>query len=469
MKKRLVLVCLLFIILFIMGCSQIQNEIDDVKKKKEITNRILGENSEYLYSNEKIDCNLPVTQREFTSEPYYTGPLIDSHVHMPLSSEIVSTVAAQFGLEDMPSYDDELSIDNIACAFESEGIIKAFGFNVIPKYAISKSINKVKSNEKRHPGKFVHFYQPTPISALNPDPKKVDQILTDNSEFFKGYGEVKYNVYEDDEFGLFDEEYLEVYDIVDKHNIMVMMHPGPEHKEEVMEILEKHPDVNFLFHGGESSDWIVEVLENNDNAYKTIQPNDELFGWSDLNDPNQVIRPTKEEYLGYMRKNFDSALESELNFKKTLIEQHPGKYMWGTDRANKWEFDPEVGAMIEEFGRAFIAQLDPEVQEYFAYKNAERILGERSEEINITIKLVEDDSEKKSNFSKTKLGCCFTCSEFALEIGLYTEKSCLSNPAEWQPLWKNDPKHCLTTFKDGEHHPDLRFIDTIKTCKEFLG
>ena len=92
---------------------------------------------------------------------------------MPLSSEIVSTVAAQFGLEDMPSYDDELSIDNIACAFESEGIIKAFGFNVIPKYAISKSINKVKSNEKRHPGKFVHFYQPTPISALNPDPKKL--------------------------------------------------------------------------------------------------------------------------------------------------------------------------------------------------------------------------------------------------------------------------------------------------------
>ena len=49
----------------------------------------------------------------------------------------------------------------------------------------------------------------------------------------------------------------------------------------------------------------------------------------------------------------------------------------GTDRAFAWHFDPEVGALIEESARIFIGQLDPAVQEKFAYKNAERLLGER--------------------------------------------------------------------------------------------
>jgi len=59
-----------------------------------------------------------------------------------------------------------------------------------------------------------------------------------------------------------------------------------------------------------------------------------------------------------------------------LIEGHPDKFLWGTDRAFAWHFDDDVGALLDESARAFIVQLDPAVQEKFAYKNAERLLNE---------------------------------------------------------------------------------------------
>jgi hypothetical protein len=37
-------------------------------------------------------------------------------------------------------------------------------------------------------------------------------------------------------------------------------------------------------------------------------------------------------------------------------------------------FGYEIGGILEEFGRSFIGQLDPSVQENFAFKNAESLL-----------------------------------------------------------------------------------------------
>ena len=48
-----------------------------------ISGSITGDSSAKI---EKKDCNLPKTKREFKAESYYSGPLIDSHVHLPTSS-----------------------------------------------------------------------------------------------------------------------------------------------------------------------------------------------------------------------------------------------------------------------------------------------------------------------------------------------------------------------------------------------
>ncbi|TSC67178.1 MAG: Uncharacterized protein G01um101472_501 [Parcubacteria group bacterium Gr01-1014_72] len=86
-----------------------------------------------------------------------------------------------------------------------------------------------------------------------------------------------------------------------------------------------------------------------------------------------------------MRENFDSLLADALREWKWKIEKYPDRFMWETDRGSPvkvavgvaeggWTFDEEVGRVIVEFARTFIARLAPSVQENFAHKNASRIL-----------------------------------------------------------------------------------------------
>ncbi len=61
---------------------------------------------------------------------------------------------------------------------------------------------------------------------------------------------------------------------------------------------------------------------------------------------------------------------------KEVIEAHPDRFMWGTDRGGIaiWTYDLAVGLRLVDYARAFIGQLDPGVQELFGYRNAERLI-----------------------------------------------------------------------------------------------
>ena len=166
---------------------------------------------------------------------------------------------------------------------------------------------------------------------------------------------------------------MEMYAIAGQNKLVIMVHPRQEQKNAVDRILAKYPNINFLLHGGRDIEgWIPDLLEKYDNAFYSMDANlVQLYGW----DRGQAsASPTKEEFLAYFRQNFESILEEELEYWKPFIEKYPDQYTWGTDRWYRWHFDAEVGGLLEEFGRSFIGNLDPEVQEKIAYKNAEKIL-----------------------------------------------------------------------------------------------
>ena len=96
-------------------------------------------------------------------------------------------------------------------------------------------------------------------------------------------------------------------------------------------------------------------------------------------DGGQQFKSTEsqDEYLSYIRGNFNSILKEAVARYKPIIEKYPDRFTWGTDRWYAWHFDPEVGGVIEEFARSFIGRLSPQVEENFAYKNAEKMLQER--------------------------------------------------------------------------------------------
>ncbi len=87
---------------------------------------------------------------------------------------------------------------------------------------------------------------------------------------------------------------------------------------------------------------------------------------------------SKEEFFEHF-EDYESLLEKDVKTWKTFIEKHPDQIIWGTDRGGiaLWSIDEDVGITLTNYARAFIARLDPAVQEKFAYKNAEKLIDER--------------------------------------------------------------------------------------------
>lgn len=319
---------------------------------------------------EKKKCNQTAHKREFNKEPYYTGPLIDSHVHLPTAAKIVSSIAGKNGLE-LPVLEGDLSADRILCLFESQGITKTFGFHITSKFAEGAAVSAAKEIEAMYPGKIVHFLMPPPVKFLNIEPSGIEEILNTNKGLFKGFGEVA--LYMDSYEGAKpnDSDFLQIYKLADQHNLIVMIHPEDNLRDGVEEILQKFPQVTFFFHGGEDQEWLIDLMPKYKNFYYSVDAN--ILSIYGFKKEHQLQKPTKEEYVAYMRENFDAELKEALDRWKAIIETNPDRFTWGTDRWFAWHFDPEVGGILEEFSRSFIGRLNPRVQENFAHKNAQRM------------------------------------------------------------------------------------------------
>jgi len=236
---------------------------------------------------------------------------------------------------------------------------------------LEQEVSTVKKAEKNYSGAFAPFLMPAPYSSLRISLKNVRDTLDKNKGLFNGVGEIK--VF--DGTSLDNPYFSELFKIANEYNLVIMMHPFKGDKAVVEKILKQYPNVKFLLHGGHDSEWITEVMRDYANVYYSLDGNiAALYGWNRKHDNKE---PSKKEWLSYIRENFDSLLNEEINYWKPRIEAYPDRFMWGTDRWYAWHFDAEVGGLLEEFGRSFIGKLSPSVQEKFAHKNAEMLIEKR--------------------------------------------------------------------------------------------
>ena len=321
--------------------------------------------------DEKSSCILTPKSQEFKHEKYYSGTLLDAHVHMPVSSRIVSFVGKRLGFAGMTSFGGNLTMDYLNCLFKGGGISKTIGFFMPTKFSLEQEVSTVKKAEKNYSGAFAPFLMPAPYSSLRISLKNVRDTLDKNKGLFNGVGEIK--VF--DGTSLDNPYFSELFKIANEYNLVIMMHPFKGDKAVVEKILKQYPNVKFLLHGGHDSEWITEVMRDYANVYYSLDGNiAALYGWNRKHDNKE---PSKKEWLSYIRENFDSLLNEEINYWKPRIEAYPDRFMWGTDRWYAWHFDAEVGGLLEEFGRSFIGKLSPSVQEKFAHKNAEMLIEKR--------------------------------------------------------------------------------------------
>ena len=164
---------------------------------------------------------------------------------------------------------------------------------------------------------------------------------------------------------------------------MVYFHLGFKQKEALAKVAADNRDITFIFHGGHlykipkdqvgiSHDPkilvdIEEILENNPNVYYGV---DELYGGDWLLEPGRSKKKFLDNFTDYKK-----LLQIDLGMWKRFIERHPDQVIWGTDRGVQatWDKDPDIALTLNNYIRAFISKLDPDVQEKFAYKNAEKL------------------------------------------------------------------------------------------------
>ncbi len=325
------------------------------------------------------ECKIVSGQKYGTS--YYDGPLIDTHYHIPAIPDDKEFVSDNI----TPKLGSNIKITDIVCTLEQENTEKVFAF--FPVYPdLSEPMLKVAEKTMLlYPDKFVPFIMP-------PDgDDKEDGSPTVNSEtlkkmldvypgLFKGYGEIGLYGREDGagELPPDSPKLQKIYPVIAENNLIVYFHLGLGQKDSFEIALEQNPEINFIWHGdqlisyengGQNLEAVEDILYKHKNVFYTV---DELYGdvW--------MLRPdkTKEQFLKHL-ENYEQLLEKDLDTWKSVIERHPDQFMWGTDRSDQvlWSHDPEIGQALSNYARAFISHLSPEVQEKFAYKNAEKLLS----------------------------------------------------------------------------------------------
>jgi hypothetical protein len=159
-----------------------------------------------------------------------------------------------------------------------------------------------------------------------------------------------------------------------------MIHPESSDMEDVQEALRHNRDTTFLIHGIIDSGapepaiagHLAALFNQNPNVYFSVDA--ALMLGSSIMD---ACMYTEEQFLSRMRSPelYRSLLADSVTLWKPVIDAYPTRMTWGTDLYYWWHYEPEVLHEIAEFGRAFIAQLTPEAQERFAYRNARDMLG----------------------------------------------------------------------------------------------
>lgn len=331
---------------------------------------------------EKKECAPAPSQRKFSYEPYYDGPLADAHVHMPVSSRIVAMVAKRLGNVEfnLSLFDRSFTTDQFACLFQGSGIRQALGLFLTTKFSLGAEVRTMKKFKKDYPGLMVASFMPVPVASLRVSAADIRKTLNANPGLIRAIGELKAF----DNTAIDNPHFSEMYRLADEYDLIIMIHPHHEDKAVMKKILSQYPKVQFLLHGGgyrrgphgktnERVEVVADLMKDHPNMYYSLGGPPGLSGFRR---EHRFKMPEKTETMTHLYGTFDRELEKAVSDWKVLIEQYPDRFMWETDRQRpQWAFDEDIAGILEEFARSFIGRLDPAVREKFAYQNTERLFS----------------------------------------------------------------------------------------------
>jgi len=183
----------------------------------------------------------------------------------------------------------------------------------------------------------------------------------------------------------FDSPHMQtIFQLVNEAKGIVMIHIStvsqggrPTELTEIEPSIRKYPDVIFLFHNKWTWDLVDQLMSKYPNVYYSMD-----FGASfrlgkgvSLN-PKDAGSNNAESFLAAVNQTgLDYIVERNLQDLAPLLQQYPDRIFWGTDLAEPWHFDESVTDVVIRISRQFIGRLPADIQEKYAYQNAQRVFG----------------------------------------------------------------------------------------------
>ena len=383
MKKRLFLLSLLIISLFIFSCAP---EISEVVEKTPAENAaVASETNEVSEIKEPEPTEEPKQVEEakkfqifdpvLTYPGAYNGPLYGT--------------SEQVGSASMDSYFENLDRNGINYFIGMFGISgEPAADNLISDQGLGEVVDAVQ----KHPYRIIPFFNPgiggeeveqylgEELTGMYKNTLAASKKIVGN-DFIKGFGEVetqewsiRYN----------DPGIIELINLAKNNNINFMFHPVASKISDVQEMIEAYPNTIFLIHLyredlEKSKTQLIKIMQEHDNLFFSmdaahiihINNQDIIYDYDSAN---------KESSINQFVSAFDSKEKSLVNEAiaayKPLVDAVPDKVMWGTEIGPEYAFDSRVFDRAVKASRLVIAGFDQEDQEAVGYKNALRVFGE---------------------------------------------------------------------------------------------
>ena len=363
--KRGVLVAIVLIITMLLGCSTKApvsgpptQETTPSVAPQEIQEPAPSPTVEETPTPAPTPTPTPTPAPEPTTSPKgpYNGPLFDSHLH---TRNILQPQSA----ETLLSYLDREKVDWAIC------------FNTFPPSKISSLMPIVRSIGSR----VIMLRGGTRVLSGQCSEAELRQYLQPKGPLW-GFGEI----------GLWREEYQSVtfdsphmqniFKVVNETKGIVMIHSSsapygrPTELTEAEPSIRKYPDAIFLFHNIRTFDLVDQLMSKYPNVYFSLDFASSFFQGRGVSLKADDANATT--YLAAVnRTDLDYMVERNLQDLAPLLQKYPDRIFWGTDFSEPWHFEESVTDLAVRISRQFIGRLPADIQEKYAYQNAQRVFG----------------------------------------------------------------------------------------------
>jgi len=174
-----------------------------------------------------------------------------------------------------------------------------------------------------------------------------------------------------------------IFQVVNESKGIVMIHFSavdsggrPTELTEIEPSIRKYPDVIFLFHSLSTFDVVAQLMSKYPNVYYSMDFVGSFRLGRGVSLGASAGSNNAESFLAAVNQaGLDYIVERNLQDLAPLLQQYPDRIFWGTDLSEPWHFEEPVTDVVISISRQFIGRLPADIQEKYAYQNAQRVFG----------------------------------------------------------------------------------------------